>query len=147
MSKTTSNTKVGTVFPTGEGFTPSERGARATDEQAHYLVTRDFGSTELSGGKARIEEMRVVRNVPTETGWHIHLLDLQVFYVMKGTLDIEFADGTVHLEAGSCIRIPGNVPHRQLGISADAEMIELTMPAKFETKRVEAPTKQRVAVT
>ena len=143
MATTASKQEEPTVYEAGDAFNPSERGARAKDEQPHYLITRDFNSTALTDGKCRMEEMRIVRDVPTtETGWHIHLLDLQLFYVIKGEVGIELEDRVIKMKPGMCIRLPGGIPHRQFSITRDAEMIEVTMPAKFETKRIPPPAKR-----
>jgi len=127
------------IYPKGENFTPCTRGTRATPDMEHYLTSRDFESEGLTGGRVRVEERRVINEKPTQTGWHIHKTELHIFYVLKGGLVIEFPGGTVNLTAGMCMRLPALLPHRETSIEPDTEMLEVTVPARFETIHVPAP--------
>ncbi len=44
--------------------------------------------------------------------WHHHENEDELFYVVKGTLHIEFRDGLQTLEAGDMIVVPRGVEHR-----------------------------------
>ena len=44
----------------------------------------------------------------------------------------------VRLEAGSCVHQPPHIRHRELGHSEDIEMLEVVLPAGFETEQVES---------
>ena len=46
--------------------------------------------------------------------------------------------GLVRLEAGSCVYQPPGFRHRELGHSADVEMLEVVMPGDFSTDEVAA---------
>jgi len=41
--------------------------------------------------------------------------------------------GEVTLKAGSCVHQPPGIKHTELGHSDDLELIEIVMPADFET--------------
>ena len=46
-------------------------------------------------------------------------------------------EGEVLLKAGSCAHQPPGIRHRELEHSDDMELIEITLPAEFETHPVE----------
>ena len=128
------------IFAPAADRAPSERGTRADEtRQQHYLMTQDFGSSEMTQGRARIEEMHVIQGLKTETGWHYHELDFHVMCTIKGNLTVEFEDGIVQLGPGMRMQIPGGTPHRGIQQSPDWEGIEFTLPAKFKTVAIERP--------
>jgi hypothetical protein len=43
----------------------------------------------------------------------------------------------VRLEAGSCVHQPPGIRHREIGHSADVEMLEVVMPGDFKTVEVQ----------
>jgi len=43
----------------------------------------------------------------------------------------------VRLEAGSCVHQPPRIRHREIGHSADLELLEIVMPGDFETVQVD----------
>jgi quercetin dioxygenase-like cupin family protein len=58
-------------------------------------------------------------------------------YVLKGWIEFEYeGQGTVRLEAGSCVHQPPEIRHRETGHSEDIEMLEIVLPANFETEEV-----------
>ena len=69
---------------------------------------------------------------------HIHKLDYQMIYVLKGWVRIWFEGrGEVTLKEGDSYVSPGDVPHEVYDWSDDHEVLEITSPAEFET--VDAP--------
>jgi hypothetical protein len=44
------------------------------------------------------------------------------------------------LEAGSCVHQPPEIRHRELGHSEDVELLEVVMPADFDTVTVDDVT-------
>jgi len=50
--------------------------------------------------------------VQGEFVWHEHIDTDEVFIVIEGTLDIEFRDGKVTLEAGEMFVVPQGVEHK-----------------------------------
>jgi len=46
----------------------------------------------------------------------------------------------VRLEAGSCVHQPPEIRHRELGHSKDIEMLEVVLPANFQTEEVSSAT-------
>ena len=69
---------------------------------------------------------------------HFHDVDLQMIYVLKGWYKTEFEGEGVHtFEAGSCWIQPPKIKHTVLGYSDDCELLEIVLPAEFETVMLE----------
>jgi len=61
-----------------------------------------------------------------------------MIYVLKGWIEFECeGQGVVRLEAGSCVHQPPGIRHREIGHSADIEMLEVVMPGDFKTLEVQ----------
>jgi quercetin dioxygenase-like cupin family protein len=55
-------------------------------------------------------------------------------YVLKGWVRFRYEGvGEVLLEAGSCVHQPPGIRHAEIAHSDDVEMLEITLPAEFET--------------
>jgi quercetin dioxygenase-like cupin family protein len=68
---------------------------------------------------------------------HYHNLDFQMVYVLKGWARVMFEGiGEVRFEAGSCMYQEPGIQHRVLEYSDDYTVIEITVPADFETVSV-----------
>jgi quercetin dioxygenase-like cupin family protein len=84
----------------------------------------------------------VIRAVPGATFAgppHLHRATFQLVYVLKGWIEFEYeGQGTVRLDAGSCVHQPPSIRHRELAHSDDVEMLEIVMPAGFATEEVAA---------
>jgi len=77
-------------------------------------------------------------------GWHKHHLDFQIYYVLKGWVKFDYEGvGEVIAEAGSCVHQPPGIRHAEIDHSDDLELIEITLPAEFETLETEAPAGAR----
>ena len=70
---------------------------------------------------------------------HLHDTQFQFVYVLKGWIEFEYeGQGVVRLEAGSSVYQPPMIRHRELGHSADVELLEIVMPGDFGTSAVDA---------
>jgi len=54
--------------------------------------------------------------------------------------------GRVRLEPGSSVVQPPGIRHAELAHSADLEMLEITLPAHFETEAVVPPADAAAAI-
>ena len=103
------------------------------DGLREQVVYRDLGVREATGGRYNAHVIRTgtgERKVPR----HVHKLDFQLAYVLKGWIRFSFEDqGEVTLSAGDSFLIPGGVPHEVLDWSDDLEGLEITSPADYET--------------
>lgn len=104
-----------------------------------FFEYRDTGLGEASDGKYRAQVMRST-DVMESTGWHYHVCDLQLVYVLKGWVDLEFAEGRVErLAEGGVMAIPGGMVHNEIAVSPDFEALEVASPADLGTVPVDAP--------
>ena len=104
-----------------------------SDGLREQVVYRDLDVREATGGRYHAHIIRTgtgERKVPR----HVHKLDLQLSYVLKGWVTFWFEDqGEVTLSAGDSFLIPGGMPHEVHGWSDDIEVLEITSPADYET--------------
>jgi quercetin dioxygenase-like cupin family protein len=101
---------------------------------ASSLEYRDLGLKELTEGKFSATVYRARPGHHEGLPWHKHDLSFQFSYVTKGWAIFEFEGvGQVRLESGTAIfQLPMN-RHREIAQSDDFEILEVTMPAEFET--------------
>jgi len=112
---------------------------REDDFQANglrtYALYRDLGIADATGGLAQAHVIRMVPPVTDEVRQrHLHNVDLQLVYVLKGWMKNEFeGHGVQMMEQGSCWLQPPGIKHTVLDYSDDLEVLELIIPAEFET--------------
>jgi len=69
---------------------------------------------------------------------HFHEVDFQMVYVIKGWVKGEYEGaGVVTMREGSCWLQPPKIKHAVLDYSDDCELLEIIMPADFETVELE----------
>ncbi len=99
-----------------------------------FFEYRDLGIKEVTGGKVLAHIIRAREGTQGVTGAHFHKLDFQMYYVIKGWIEFDYEGvGTVRAEAGTCVYQPSGIKHDELAHSDDLELIEITLPAEFET--------------
>ena len=105
-----------------------------------YAKYRDLGLAPATGGLVQAHVIRFIPPFrPEEVSTpHFHDVDLQMIYVLKGWYQTEFEGEGVHtFEAGSCWIQPPGITHTVLGYSDDCELLEIVLPADFETVTLE----------
>ena len=104
-----------------------------------YAKYRDLGLAPATGGMV---QAHVIRFIPPFTPFtpkdvstpHFHDVDLQMIYVLKGWYKTEFEGEGVHtFHAGACWLQPPKIKHTVLGYSDDCELLEIVLPAEFDT--------------
>jgi quercetin dioxygenase-like cupin family protein len=101
-----------------------------------YAKYRDLGIATATSGLARAHVIRFVPpfradqvSIP-----HYHDVDFQLIYVLKGWLVSEFeGQGAITMRQGSCWVQPPRIKHTVLDYSDDCEVLEIILPADFET--------------
>lgn len=104
-----------------------------------FFTYRDLGVTAASKGQLRAQVTAAKAGMTQPTGWHFHICDSQLVYVLKGWLELEFEDGPVRLEAGDSIYIPGGTPHNEVRTAEEFEILEVSSPAEMPTRACEPP--------
>ena len=106
-----------------------------------YAKYRDLGIAAATGGMVQAHVIRFVPPFePREASTpHYHEVDFQMVYVLKGWYKTEFEGEGVHtFEAGSCWIQPPRIKHAVRGYSDDCELLEIVLPAGFETVELDA---------
>ncbi len=115
------------------GDAPFDRGLRS------FYEYRDLGLKSATAGRVDAHVIRAAAGTDFSSQPHLHDTTFQLVYVLKGWIEFEYeGQGTVRLQAGSCVHQPPGIRHREVGHSADIEMLEVVMPAGFETVEVPA---------
>ena len=99
---------------------------------AHY---RDLGIAKATGGLAQAHVIRLIPPcIPEEVSKrHYHDVDFQMIYVLKGWFKGEYDGEVVTMHAGSAWLQPPKIKHTVLDYSDDCELLEIILPADFET--------------
>ncbi len=104
---------------------------------AHY---RDLGIAAATNGLARAHVIKMVPPCdPAEVSKrHYHDVEFQMVYVLKGWIKSEYdGAGIVTMRQGSCWLQPPKIKHAVLDYSDDCELLEIILPADFETVELE----------
>jgi quercetin dioxygenase-like cupin family protein len=110
-----------------------ERGLRS------FFEYRDLGVAAATDGRVVAHVIRAAPAAGFSSQPHSHDTQFQLVYVLAGWIEFEYeGHGRVRLEAGSCVHQPPGIRHRELGHSADVQMLEVVMPADFATHEVAA---------
>ena len=101
-----------------------------------YSAYRDLGIAPATNGMVQAHVIRMTKpfdenEVAIE---HYHDVEFQMVYVLKGSFTSEFEGQGVHtFHAGSCWIQPPKIKHTVRGYSDDCELLEIIMPANFDT--------------
>ncbi len=96
---------------------------------------RDLGMAAASAGKVGAFHMRALEPCKGPQGAHWHKLDFHMVYILKGrvTYRWEGSNDDVVVEAGGCLFQPPGGAHDVIDYTTDLEVLEITMPAVYET--------------
>ena len=97
------------------------------------LEVRDLGLGDASDGAIGCQHIRATDS-PIDSGdWHCYDLDFEFFYMLAGTMTMENQEGEItEFGPGGAGYHPGLYWHRTHSISADAEIVRITSPARGE---------------
>jgi uncharacterized RmlC-like cupin family protein len=111
-----------------------------TDGLRSYAQYRDLGMSKATNG---LLQAHVIRLVPpcdpaVVSKRHYHDVDVQMIYVLKGWIRSEFeGQGEVTMRAGAAWLQPPRIKHTVLDYSDDCELLEIILPAEFDTVELE----------
>jgi uncharacterized RmlC-like cupin family protein len=105
-----------------------------------YAKYRDLGITAATKGLARAHVIKMVPpcDPAVVSKRHYHDVEFQMIYVLKGWMKSEFeGQGAITMREGTCWLQPPKIKHTVLDYSDDCEVLEIIMPADFETVELE----------
>jgi len=101
-----------------------------------YAKYRDLDIVGATNGMVRAHVIKMVPpcDPAVVSKRHYHDVEFQMIYVLKGWLKGEFdGTGVVTMREGSCWLQPPRIKHTVLDYSDDCELLEIIMPADFDT--------------
>ena len=100
-----------------------------------YSAYRDLGIAAATNGLATAHVIRMIEPFSEKLSQrHHHDVQFQMVYVLKGWFKTEFeGHGVQTMQAGSCWIQPPNIRHTVVGWSDDCEVLEIILPAEFDT--------------
>jgi quercetin dioxygenase-like cupin family protein len=123
-------------------FTVSHHREEAFDHGLRpYSAYRDLGLAPATAGMVQAHVIRMTKPFSAEEVAipHYHDVEFQMVYVLKGWFRSEFeGEGAHTFQAGSCWIQPPRIKHTVLGYSDDCELLEIILPADFDTVTLEA---------
>jgi hypothetical protein len=123
--------------PSRQKFVASHLGEGSFAEGLRaYAQYRELGIKDATGGLVQAHVIRFVPPCRPEevSKLHYHDVEFQMIYVLKGWIKSEFAgEGTHTFHAGACWLQPPRIEHKVLDYSDDCEVLEVILPADFET--------------
>ena len=123
-------------FPRGPFPAAHEKDAVWDTGLREYFAYRDLGIAEATSGKVRAHVIRA-QGKPVRGDEHYHVLDFQMVYVLEGWARVDFEGvGEVRFEKGSSWYQRPGIRHRVVDYSPDYTVLEITMPADFDTVSV-----------
>ncbi len=118
-------------------FRPEDFKGDGLRDYAHY---RDLGIKDATRGMVVAHAIRFVAPCDPKvvSKEHLHDTEFQMIYVLKGSITSSFeGQGTHTMQAGDCWLQPQRIKHKVLDYSDDCELLEIVMPADFETVELE----------
>jgi hypothetical protein len=101
-----------------------------------YAQYRDLGIVDATHGMVRAHVLRFVEpcDPAVVSKLHLHDTEFQMVYVLKGWVKTELeGEGEVTMRQGSAWTQPPHIKHKINDYSEDAELLEVILPADFET--------------
>ena len=105
-----------------------------------YAKYRDLALANATGGMVQAHVIRMVPPCDPKvvSKWHHHDVELQFIYVLNGWIKNQFEGQGVHtMKKGTCWLQPPKIKHRVLDYSPDCELLEVVLPADFDTVEFE----------
>ena len=101
-----------------------------------YAKYRDLGISKATNGMVQAHVIKMVPPCLPEvvSKRHYHDVQFQMIYVLKGWMKGEYEGaGVITMREGTCWLQPPKIKHTVLDYSDDCELLEIIMPADFDT--------------
>jgi quercetin dioxygenase-like cupin family protein len=104
-----------------------------------YFRYRDLGMAQATHRRLHIHVVASTGSVGGGTGWHSHTMG-QIFYVLKGWADLAVKDKPwVKMRPHDAMCLHPGLPHDVPAFSDDYLVLELCVPADYDTTDAPAP--------
>ena len=106
-----------------------------------FFVYKDLGVADATNGRvlAHITKAKLPPESAGGTGWHIHVAEFQIVYMLKGWAKFMYEDKIHLVEAGDCVQQRPGIVHYLYDYSPDMEYLEIITPADYGTVPAEGP--------
>ena len=108
-----------------------------------FFEYRDLGVKAATNGAFRAHVIRYktgTGDTLRATGAHVHDLEFQMIYVLRGWIKFIYEGHGEHtFRAGDCCLQPAGIVHDEIECSDDVEVLEVTAPGSFETHALDRP--------
>jgi quercetin dioxygenase-like cupin family protein len=102
-----------------------------------FLRYRDLGIAKATHGKVIAHLVKANKPPEQGTGWHVHVGDFQIVYMLKGWARFMYEDRVTLVAAGDCVHQRPGIVHFLFDYSPDMEYLEIVGPADFKSVEVE----------
>jgi quercetin dioxygenase-like cupin family protein len=110
------------------------------DGPRRFLAYRDAAATNATGRRVNINVVQNSKAGDSSTGWHYHNLACQFVFVLKGWSRVEVeGQGEFTIRPGDSMTLPHKLKHDVTGFSADFKVLELNIPADYDTIACDPP--------
>lgn len=106
----------------------------------NYVEYRDLGMNKATKGMVQAHVLRFIPPCDPKvvSKLHYHDVDFQMIYVLKGWIKTSVEGHGAHvMKAGDAWIQPPRIKHAVLDYSGDCEVLEIVLPANFETVELE----------
>ena len=104
-----------------------------------YFAYRDLGTADFTRRRIHIHVVKALEPMPGGTGWHNHTMS-QLFVVLQGWADLVVeGHGERRMHAGDAMCLRAGMRHDVPAYSADYKVLEMCIPADYDTAATEAP--------
>jgi hypothetical protein len=109
------------------------------DGLRNYASYRDLGMSKATQGRLQAHVIRMIPpcNPAEVSKRHFHDVELQMIYVLKGWMKGEYDGQVVTFREGTAWLQPPRILHTVLDYSDDCELLEIIVPAEFDTVEVD----------
>lgn len=100
-----------------------------------YAKYRDLGVAKATKGAVVAHVIRLLGRCDPDvvSRRHHHDVDFQLVFMLKGWMKGEYDGRRITMRPGSCWIQPNKIKHTVLDYSEDCEMLEIVLPADFDT--------------
>ncbi|HET6308222.1 MAG TPA: cupin domain-containing protein [Rhodopila sp.] len=98
-----------------------------------FFEYRDLGVAGATGGRVIAQLVRAKEAPEKGTGWHRHVADFHIVYMLKGWARFMYEDKEHLVSAGDCVHQRPGIMHFLFDYSPDMEYLEIVGPADFGT--------------